>query len=186
MGFDPLLNFNIIHVPARLAYWLARNYDDNAGVLNVGKNRVQITVDLVHKIFGIPNGGIKIVEKIRARDSNPVVKEWRDQFMDYTKVSPLGLNDMMVSDTSSDRVFELNWLVLFNTVLGELSACNTVNQRFLGCVDRNVQISIFDRSNYMITCLERTVNAWNRKRNDPFRGPIVLLAVCDSTQLFLI
>ncbi|MFS7982049.1 hypothetical protein Hanom_Chr10g00958151 [Helianthus anomalus] len=93
---------------------------------------------------------------------------------------------MMVSDTSSNRVFELTWLVLFNTVLREVSACNTVNQRFLGCVDRNVDIASFDWCSYMITCLERTTNAWNRKRDDPFRGPIMLLAVCDSTLLFLI
>ncbi|MFS7984893.1 hypothetical protein Hanom_Chr11g00992051 [Helianthus anomalus] len=186
MGFGTLLNFNIRHVPTRLAYWLASNYDDAAGVLNFGETRLRITSNLVNTIFGIPNGGIKISEKIRARDSNPVVKEWRDQFNDNTKVAPLGLKDMMVTDTSSDRAFELNWLVLYNTILGEISACNTVNQRFLGCVYPNVKISSFDWSNYMITCLDRTASAWNRKRNDPFRGPIVLLAVCDSTLLFMI
>ncbi|XP_035834319.1 uncharacterized protein LOC118482767 [Helianthus annuus] len=128
MGFGTLLNFNIHHVPTRLAYWLASNYDDAAGVLNFGETRLRITSNLVNTIFEIPNGGIKIVEKERARDSNPVVKEWRDQFNDNTKVSPLGLKDMMVTDTSSDRAFELNWLVLYNTILGEISASNTVNQ----------------------------------------------------------
>ncbi|XP_035830944.1 uncharacterized protein LOC118480282 [Helianthus annuus] len=176
MGFGALLNFNIHHVPTRLAFWLASNYDDAAGVLNFGATRLRITSTLVNTIFGIPNGGIKIVEKERARDSNPVVKEWRDQFNDNTKVSPVGLKDMMITDTSSGRSFELNWLVLYNTILGEISACNTVNQRFLGCVDPNEKISNFDWSSYMITCLDRTTNAWNRKRNDAFRGPIVLLA----------
>ncbi|KAJ0604133.1 hypothetical protein HanHA300_Chr02g0046211 [Helianthus annuus] len=178
MGFGALLNFNIHHVPTRLAYWLASNYDDAAGVLNFGATRLRINSKLVNTIFGIPNGGIKIVEKERARDNNPVVKEWRDQFNDNTKVSPVGLKDMMITDTSSGRSFELNWLVLYNTILGEISACNTVNQRFLGCVDPNEKISNFDWSSYMITCLDRTTNAWNRKRNDAFRGPIVLLAVC--------
>ncbi|MFS7923975.1 hypothetical protein Hanom_Chr03g00267161 [Helianthus anomalus] len=176
MGFGALLNFNIHHVPTRLAFWLASNYDDAAGVLNFGATRLRITSTLVNTIFGIPNGGIKIVEKERARDSNPVVKEWRDQFNDNTKVSPVGLKDMMITDTSSGRSFELNWLVLYNTILGEISACNTVNQRFLGCVDPNEKIANFDWSSYMVTCLDRTTNAWNRKRNDAFRGPIVLLA----------
>ncbi|MFS7918393.1 hypothetical protein Hanom_Chr03g00200491 [Helianthus anomalus] len=125
MGFGTLLNFNIRHVPTRLAYWLASNYDDNAGVLNFGETRLRITANLVNTIFGIPNGGIKILEKIRARDNNPVVKEWRDQFNDNTKVSPLGLKDMIFTDSSSDRVFELNWLV---------------------CVDPNVKISSFESS----------------------------------------
>ncbi|MFS7988510.1 hypothetical protein Hanom_Chr11g01035691 [Helianthus anomalus] len=122
------------------------NYDDVTGMLNVGEHRIWVIAELVHKIFGIPIGDTEIVEKIRARDNNPVVKEWRSQFKDCTKVSPIGLKDMMVSDTSSDRLFKLNWLVLFNSVVGEIST-NTVNQRFLGCVDPTIDITSFDWCN---------------------------------------
>ncbi|MFS7918398.1 hypothetical protein Hanom_Chr03g00200541 [Helianthus anomalus] len=61
MGFGTLLNFNIQHVPTRLAFWLASNYDANARVLNFGETRLRITANLVNTICGIPNGGIKIV-----------------------------------------------------------------------------------------------------------------------------
>ncbi|KAJ0560631.1 hypothetical protein HanRHA438_Chr06g0269421 [Helianthus annuus] len=82
----------------------------------------------------------------------------------------------MAQYKSNFWIFDLNWLVMFNSVMGETSANNTVNQRFLVCMDPNACITSFKWCRYMITCLNRTTQAWARNDGQPIRRPIVLLA----------
>ena len=56
MGFGAILDMNINHISTRLAYWLARNFDEKFDKLNVGKHQIKITSDTVYEVFGIPKG----------------------------------------------------------------------------------------------------------------------------------
>ncbi|MFS8018647.1 hypothetical protein Hanom_Chr15g01394491 [Helianthus anomalus] len=46
-------------------------------MINTGDEKIKITADLIQRVFQIPNGKIKIEEKLQ---SDLIIKLWRGQF----------------------------------------------------------------------------------------------------------
>ncbi|KAM0007169.1 hypothetical protein Hdeb2414_s0149g00814391 [Helianthus debilis subsp. tardiflorus] len=67
----------------------------------------------------------------------------------------------------------LNFLLFYNTLLGETTTNSSINMRFLPALRRGMDIRSFNWCEYMIRCLDRTVEAWTPK--DCFLGPMPLL-----------
>ncbi|KAJ0779276.1 hypothetical protein HanPI659440_Chr06g0224721 [Helianthus annuus] len=79
----------------------------------------------------------------------------------------------MQGQQASGRIFVLNFLVFYNTLLGETTANSSINMKFLPALQRGKDIRSFNWCEYMIRCLDRTVETWTPK--EPFLGPMPLL-----------
>ncbi|MFS8025184.1 hypothetical protein Hanom_Chr16g01471921 [Helianthus anomalus] len=66
--------------------------------------------------------------------------------------------------------FVLNFLVFYNTILGETTQDSSIDMRFLPAVHRALDITSFNWCEYMIRCLDRNVDGWSPKDN--FFGPM--------------
>jgi len=173
MGFGSVLNYNINCMPTRLGYWLLSNYNPTSNVLNLGYTEVTITTSLVRDILGIPMGDIQLKELNKPTEKDQVVAEFRQQFQ---KIPTAGdVVDFIHSSTDTSRLFTLNFLVVFNTIMGETSQGGTVNMKFLTSLKMGVDITTFDWCSYLLTCLRRTKAGWNGKQH--YNGPLVFLAV---------
>lgn len=176
MGFESIIDLQISHIPTGLGFWLVKNFNDKTGVLDIGVKRIEITANLVHSLLGIPMGEHDVNEMTRARDTDIVVNEWRRQFTNFPKnASPGWLLEQMDKRSDSGRTFVLNFLVAFNTMLGEVMSNNSVNQRFLTSIGENVKINNLNWCQYMVTMLKRAREKWEDGKE--FNGSMLLLMV---------
>ncbi|XP_035830816.1 uncharacterized protein LOC118480200 [Helianthus annuus] len=131
--------------------------------------------ELVHDVFGVPRGNEEIKEVARARaDFHEVVAEWKAQFeSDPARLTPVQFKTYMQGQQASGRIFVLNFLLFYNTLLGETTTNSSINMKFLPALHRGKDIKSFNWCEYMIRCLNRTVEAWTPK--EPFLGPMPLL-----------
>lgn len=176
IGFGNILEFNMDSYPTGMGYWLVKNYDAETCTLNVGSHLIQITPELVHKIFGIPMGKIEVEEHQRPRDSDPVVAEWKGQFdVKVKRILAVQFREYMEKYKRNGRLFILNFLVFFFTFMGETTQNNSVNLFFLPSVKKGMNVKSFNWCSYMITLLNRSKKTW--KPDKHFHGPLALLLV---------
>ncbi|KAL4590128.1 hypothetical protein LXL04_003048 [Taraxacum kok-saghyz] len=77
MGFGAFLDMKMEQVPAKLGHFLVENLDDKNLVLRTGKRDIQLTTDVVHEVFGIPNGGLDIDNIKPVKRANEIFKLWK-------------------------------------------------------------------------------------------------------------
>ena len=176
MGFGELLEFKINDIPTRLGYWLLDKFDADTCILDLNGRRISITPELVNNMLGVPRGDVHIQARDNADYRNPLTKQWKGQFgKKVTKFYNTRVADEIVKTKQVGWWFKLNFLVLFFSTIGELNLNNTVNLRFLPCINNEDDIPKLDWCTYIIECLVRTKKGW--KRNEHFNGPIILLLV---------
>ncbi|KAJ0476983.1 putative papain-like cysteine peptidase superfamily [Helianthus annuus] len=181
IGFGSIFHYKVTGVPTALGNWLVTNYDPDNDILHVdGGRTINISSELVRSVFGLPMGPTDLAEKKKAsKRKDVVVQAFREQFnhMDITRLSPVQLmNYILDFQSDNGRLFVLNFLVLYFSLLGETTTNNSVNVRFISNIQPGVDIKSFNWCAYMISCLKRTKTAW-RGGDDAFRGPMLLLAI---------
>ncbi|KAL8210020.1 hypothetical protein R6Q57_006752 [Mikania cordata] len=142
MGFGEVLCLKLHTIPTAFGYWLLKNYNPQTDIQNIGSSQFKITPDLIHLVFGIPNGKITVHEKFRPNSNDAVVSEWRSQFgTDIPKkISMKDFAQHLTTRNDSGRMFKLNFLVMFFSKMGESMKSNTVNQRFLTSVTTKMDV----------------------------------------------
>ncbi|KAL8217085.1 hypothetical protein R6Q57_023922 [Mikania cordata] len=155
MGFGEVLCLKLHTIPTAFGYWLLKNYNPQTDIQNIGSSQFKITPDLIHLVFGIPNGKITVHEKFRPNSNDAVVSEWRSQFgTDIPKkISMKDFAQQLTTRNDSGRMFKLNFLVMFFSVMGESMKSNTVNQRFLTSVTTKMDVKKLSWCDYVLTCL---------------------------------
>ncbi|KAJ0789797.1 putative papain-like cysteine peptidase superfamily [Helianthus annuus] len=125
-------------------------------------------------------GPTDLAEKKKAsKRKDVVVQAFKDQFkhMDITRLSPVQLMNYILDWQADDgRLFVLNFLILYFSLLGETTTNNSVNVRFISNIQPDVDNKSFNWCACMVTCLKRTKTTWHGG-DDAFRGPMLLLAV---------
>ncbi|GJX83255.1 ulp1 protease family, C-terminal catalytic domain-containing protein [Tanacetum coccineum] len=150
MGFGSFIGYKINRVPTALARWLLLNYDPRTYVLEAGDVKIKITSQIVHDIFGLPMGGLATIKP------SDVAKR------------------ILEREDDAGRIFKLNFLVLFVTQMMNSTKCGTVNQTFLTCLKKGMDIKKLDWCGYLLKCLKRTKTLW---KGGLLNGPSTFLTV---------
>ena len=176
MGFKQFLGFKAGRVPSLLARWILLNYNPITSVLHAGDVNINITSKTVNDIFGIPIGGEKIEELSQAKKTDGVIDEWRAQFFGSNEsiTSSSVAKKILENKDDAGRIFKLNFLVLFVTLMIESTTTGTVNQKFLTCLKNDTDYKKFDWCEYLLRCLKRTRKHW---KGGSYNGPIIFLTV---------
>ncbi|MFS7972597.1 hypothetical protein Hanom_Chr09g00846661 [Helianthus anomalus] len=140
-------------ISTALGWWLVKNYDHKTHVLNCGSYQIPITEELMHEIFGVPRGYVEIQEVERARaDFIEVVAEWKSQFENTPKpFTPVQFKAYMQKEHASRRIFVLNLLCFYNTLLCETTHSPSINMRFLPTLRQGLDINNFNWCEYIIS-----------------------------------
>ncbi|XP_076926904.1 uncharacterized protein LOC143590247 [Bidens hawaiensis] len=183
MGFGTMLEMSIANIPTGLGYWLVRNYDHSISILNLGDKQVKITETLVESMLGIPRGSNEIVETLRPRAEDEVVRRWRSQFK-----NPQGrlclIEFMKFVKTKRDVGwhFKMNFPVALGTYMGDITGNNTVNQKFLPAVRDINSLGELNWCRYLITVMRRRREKWNESKE--YNGSMILLAYAYANSQF--
>ncbi|XP_076898777.1 uncharacterized protein LOC143552442 [Bidens hawaiensis] len=182
MGFESIKSFRIDNILSGLGRWLLVNYDHNRNELKIGSHIIKITPSKVHAVLGVPMGEIPVYEKRNVGKGDVIRNKWRKQFVqNHITVKPV-INKLK-SYTKGGTLFKLNFLVLYNTIMGETTKCADVNHKFLSSIINEGDISSMNWCSYIITCLKKTKEGWNGI--EPYNGPLTFLAVLYAHELQL-
>ncbi|XP_035838920.1 uncharacterized protein LOC118486526 [Helianthus annuus] len=189
MGFGAILDININHISTRLAYWLARNFDENFDTLNVGKLQIKITSDTVYEVFGIPKGPkqveiiadkrkVKKQEKIdKSKEPGNAVRDtFISQWGENMRITHGLIENTMENQRDGGSLFRLNFLVYWMTFFAEITKATTANDRcFLGVVAVE-EIQNLDWCSFVLDTLRRT-RAGRKNYKIQFVGPVAFLTL---------
>ncbi|KAL8249283.1 hypothetical protein R6Q59_006151 [Mikania micrantha] len=130
MGFEEILYLRLNAIPSAFAYWLLRNYNPETDSINDGEREIQLSSSLIEEVFKFPNGGTKVTIKTRPNANDPVVKEWRSQFGEDLpkKIFVKDLVAYIKDKKDAGRMFKLNFLVVFFSLMGETMMGNNDEQ----------------------------------------------------------
>ncbi|KAL8249111.1 hypothetical protein R6Q59_005979 [Mikania micrantha] len=129
MGFRPFLSLDIDTIPTRFAQWLVSNYDCDRNELNAGHHYIQVTSQTVKDVLGIPLGRLPVNEKNKPRmGSSDTLRLWKFQYPGKSRITVKDVLEQMKKSEEGNWIFKLNWLVVYNTVLGWTTKSTTVNK----------------------------------------------------------
>ncbi|MFS7909862.1 putative phospholipase [Helianthus anomalus] len=174
MGFETIKCFNIHNIPAGLGYWLLLNYDHKTNELNIGNGKIKITPSKVHEVLGVPMGEISVSEKPKVTKRDAIRERWKSQFVNAC-ITVKNVTEKLRLYPRGGILFKLNFLVIFNSIMGETTKSATVNQKFLTSINSEGDIPNMDWCSYIIACLKRTREGWSGI--EPYNGPLTVLAV---------
>ncbi|KAL8245860.1 hypothetical protein R6Q59_007076 [Mikania micrantha] len=80
MGFARLLNFNLNGIPSRLAHFVVDRLKPKRMEIVCRGGTLRITPGLIHKLWGIPIGGIQVESIVPLETYDLSVSDWRSQF----------------------------------------------------------------------------------------------------------
>ncbi|KAJ0443318.1 hypothetical protein HanIR_Chr16g0819431 [Helianthus annuus] len=145
IGFGAILGFKMGQIATTLGWWLVKNYDPKTRILNCGSHQIPISEEFVHEIFGV-QGEIEIQEVERARaDFSEVVAEWKNQFENAPKrFTPVKFKAYMQTQHATRRIFVLNFLLFYNTLLDGTTHNSSINMRFLQALRCGLDIKNFN------------------------------------------
>ncbi|KAF5815485.1 hypothetical protein HanXRQr2_Chr03g0123621 [Helianthus annuus] len=158
IGFGSIPSFKLHSVPRKFGYWLVKNFDAENDEINTGVEKIKIIAELIQKVFQIPNGKTEIEEKLRPKETNLIIKFWCGQFSKdiLKRMYVANLIKYLKSRNELGRLFKLNFLVIFFTVMAEAMQSSNVNQRFLPSMKSDKKTQDFNWCEYILNVLRRT------------------------------
>ncbi|GJR39036.1 hypothetical protein Tco_1214720 [Tanacetum coccineum] len=182
IGFGAFLEFKIKDVPKRLAYWLLEKFNVDTCSLNVNGRSIMITPEVVRNLLGVLMSEVHINARNETYFRNPLACQWKAQFgKDLKRQYNTHVGNEIVEKRSSGWMFKINFLVLFFSTVGELNFNNTVNLKFIHCINSEDDILKLDWCTYIIECSIKTKRSW--KRSGFYNVLIVLLLIFSSDML---
>ncbi|PWA65667.1 ulp1 protease family, C-terminal catalytic domain-containing protein [Artemisia annua] len=163
---------------SRLGYWLLERFDAETGILNVFDKSIQVIPELVQQTFGLPMGiyKVELCDVLKER-ANTVYKDWKKQFGGKTRIKTGDLVELIkkqIRKNDAERKFQMNFLVLFATVLGRVSSMGTVNLRFIPSLHSLENVKEMNWCQYLLNYLKSSKINWSGGKKH-FYGPLLLL-----------
>ncbi|GKE57566.1 hypothetical protein Tco_1496751, partial [Tanacetum coccineum] len=167
-------NFNFESTSGELGMWVVKSYDPETHTLRIGNGRrIKVSSELIHEIPGVPMGENKVISLPSTTSEDITTTNWR-YTTPFTHVSSL---------TANGWPFKVGFLVVFFSILAQGNKDGTVNQRFIPTLRNIDEFQNYDWCQFILDCIKAEVMEF--KPRSYFAGPLLLLAVCFLTELYL-
>ncbi|PWA61817.1 major facilitator superfamily domain protein [Artemisia annua] len=159
-------------------------FDGESRILNVFDKTIQVTPELVHQTFGFPIGTFVVdVHDVSKERSNQTYIEWKNQFDGIPRLYAKQLMKIIsqqIKRNNNGRLFQVNFLVLFCTILAPVVSTGTLN---LGVIPSLIDLKVNEMNwcQYVVNYLTSERLKW--KPGKRFYGPILLLEVLFANSL---
>ncbi|XP_056685405.1 uncharacterized protein [Spinacia oleracea] len=182
LGFGSLLQLDIPQNENPFPYELVRNFNSSDRSLHLPKSSLDITVEDVYLVYGIPIGGAPVVEWTDEQD--PEVLRVFAEFWAYWQVKSgcPKLKEMVEKLIKDETPVDDNWKRSFLVVAVNTCIKSTTNLspnfRFLASTVDLEQVRNLNWCQYAYTSLLGAAMYWNVDRSRWFAGPLPFLMVC--------
>ncbi|GKA42690.1 retrovirus-related pol polyprotein from transposon TNT 1-94 [Tanacetum coccineum] len=179
MGFGSFLNdnFQINTTPTKLGLWVVENFDPDKCIIRMNDGRsILITSKMINEMIGIPMGTMVVTEVPTATTEFPLIVDWRQTYKyPDERFTIKSVVERLMFEHENGRVFKLNFLVIFFSIIGDCPKMGTVNQRFLPCIEREEDIKNMDWCTYLLGTMKKTRREY--KKSQGFGGPLLLMVL---------
>ncbi|GJX16516.1 hypothetical protein Tco_0217348 [Tanacetum coccineum] len=118
MGFGNLIDFPIVEIPTKLAFYVVDILNTRKMMLECPMGDIVITPKTVKEVLGLPMGRRKLEREGQREYNDPFLEEWKDQFKNINKLTIKALSDLIIDTKNTDYMFRMNILTLIANTLG--------------------------------------------------------------------
>ena len=131
LSFD---NLYYCFFTGKLSYYIVDNFCPTSCCILTDAGEIKITHMAVHKLFGLPKGGMDFKSLEEVGRDDPLVISWKNQFLEenvYKFNNSNYLEKIRDSDAGYD-LFKLNFLTLFVNTFCETELMGSCKISFFG------------------------------------------------------
>ena len=179
IGFNSFSKFDINKIPSRLGRYVVENFEGESCRLKLeGGKSIQVTVNKVHELLGIPIGGEPLFSLGSRPDGDDFEKVWLRQF-EPTIPKKIRVNDIatkLIEAKEVDFLFKVNFLTLFTNTMGMVAGLKgEINLDVVKHVREHTDIRTIDWCDYIFHCLK--VSRKPTTLQNKYTGPYTFLVV---------
>ncbi|GJV84838.1 hypothetical protein Tco_1524736 [Tanacetum coccineum] len=108
-----------------------------------------------------------------------MVRNWKQQYGDSKEIKPDDVRMRMRKSNEVDLNFKLNFIVLFTSIMGNISKKGVCDTSILDYITPNTNLSNVNGCEYVWRALKTCKKGWKKSKKDSyFRGPLTVLTMC--------
>ncbi|GJQ94810.1 hypothetical protein Tco_0005949 [Tanacetum coccineum] len=178
MGFGNLIDFPIVKLPSKLAFYVVGILNTRKMMLECPMGDIVITPKTVKEVLGLPMGRRKLEREGQREYNDPFLEEWKDQFKNINKLTIKALSDLIIDTKNTDYMFRMNILTLIANTLGSCENNSCLKFTVLRNVFEGDDVSDIDWCSYIIECASVSKVDWSKtkkKKDVVYYGPVMFL-----------
>ncbi|KAD6795418.1 hypothetical protein E3N88_06314 [Mikania micrantha] len=178
MGFGRLLCFNVNGIPSKIGHFVVENLDTNSMFISTPKGTINIDINRIHNLLGLPTGGIPISSLKKPDEYADSYLVWRRRY-GRRSIAPVDIVDNITVDAYDDHlIFKLDFLVLFITTMVGCWRNGLCKYGVVERLDLQVDIKEYDWCGYVVEAIRDSKIGWKRcSKTPPFVGPLTILTL---------
>ncbi|KAD4888794.1 hypothetical protein E3N88_20867 [Mikania micrantha] len=166
MGFGSLLKFNIDGIPSRMVHFVVDRLKSKKMEIIGRSGSLKITPQMIHRLLGVPIGGIKIESIVPLEVLDESVCQWRRQYEGRLIAIREIVEKIESAEDENTFDFRMDFLLLFMTILVECHKNGRVRENILRYITSETD---FSKMIGVITYLKASKVAkwdefWNKNR----------------------
>ncbi|VFQ65229.1 unnamed protein product [Cuscuta campestris] len=178
IGFGSILRLRLTELPAKLGYWVVKNFNPRSSTLELPKHvRLHISIEDVEHVLGFPRGNIKISNKARSEKCS-LVEEWRAEFgKKDNRITPLELGQKLLTYEEGGVWFVRHFVLLVVALLVDTPSHGYVNPAVLKNIANIDSVVRLNWCEYVHRTLIDSAIRWEDGKSKYFTGPLMFLMV---------
>ncbi|GJU39460.1 peptidase C48, SUMO/sentrin/Ubl1 [Tanacetum coccineum] len=116
MGFGNLVDFPIVEIPTKLAFYVVDILNTRKMMLECPLGDIVITPKTAKEVLGLQMGRRKLEREGQREYNDPFLEEWKDQSKNINKLTIKALSDLIIDTKNTDYMFRMNILLIANTL----------------------------------------------------------------------
>ncbi|KAH6762241.1 hypothetical protein C2S52_019674 [Perilla frutescens var. hirtella] len=176
MGFGQLFHIDVIEIPTRMGYWVLDNFDARTSEISLQDNRrIHIDASDVHRVFGLPLGGVPIQNK-KKFDQCQLLKDWKMIFgNENARIVVKEVAKKMMELKDGGEWFKRHFLVLVTACLIESNTNGYLAPQIMSYFDDLSKVKGVDWCDYLMRSLVKHKVMWEKNKKKYFTGPILFI-----------
>ncbi|KAD3066953.1 hypothetical protein E3N88_34833 [Mikania micrantha] len=139
---------------------------------------LKITPQMIHRLLGVPIGGIKIESIVPLEVLDESVCQWRRQYKGRLIATREIVEKIESAEDENTFHFRMDFLLLIMTILVECHKKGRVRENILRYITSETDFSKIDWCDYIFESIKSCKMGWSRDDNSsPFNGPLTILTL---------
>nr|GEY46704.1 peptidase C48, SUMO/sentrin/Ubl1 [Tanacetum cinerariifolium] len=160
MGFRNLIDFPIVEIPTKLAFYVVNILNTRKMTLECPMGDIVITPKIVKEVLGLPMGRRKLEREGKREYNDTFLEEWKDQFKNINKLTIKALSNLVIDTKNTDYMCRMNILTLIANTLGSCEKNSSLKFTVLRNVFEGDDASDIDWCSYILECASVSKVDW--------------------------
>lgn len=179
MGFGSLYEMDIEELSGKIGPFVVDNFEPTEMKLKCKNYDILITAEFIHKVLGVPTGGVDIKDLVKNREEeDSISKKWYSQFPNRNP-TPNRVVEIIRQTKVEGIMFKMSILVLFSNILGLAGLGGQCRPNLIvPYITEETKIDNIDWCKYVLDSLKESKEGWKKEdKNSYYAGPLTALNI---------